>query len=56
MGITEGSHSQAFLSQSRHGFLPSANKRQGGFDHQERWLQQRDILLTSRLHVENAEA
>jgi hypothetical protein len=34
----------------------AADHASGGFNHQERWLEQRDTLLTRRLHVEKAEA
>jgi hypothetical protein len=37
-------------------FPTAADHASGGFNHQERWLEQRDTLLTRRLHVEKAEA
>jgi hypothetical protein len=37
-------------------FPTVADHTPGGFDDQERWLEQRDTLVTRRLHVEKAEA
>jgi len=37
-------------------FPTAADHASGGFNHQERWLEQRDTLVTRRLHAEKAEA